>query len=285
MSLVDLHTHSCYSDGSDTPKELVDKALSLGLHAIALTDHNTTAGLDEFISYTDDKPIEAVPGCEFSVDYNGTELHILGLFIEPVHFPKVDSLLEEYNLRKEASNRNLVKALNCKGYHLDYDKIASRTPNGHINRAHIASELVDLGYGTSVRELINTLLSPEQGLYVPPKRHSAFEIIHFIHSIGAVSVLAHPFLNLDESSLRRFLTDCKDLHLDGMETSYSLYDETTAALARSIADEFGLLHSGGSDYHGKTKPDTNLGTGRGNVTVTVQNFNLLKQLSSQTKHI
>ncbi len=276
MNRIDLHAHSCYSDGSDTPKELIDKALSVGLSAIALTDHNTTAGLPEFLAYAKDKPIAAVAGCEFSTDYNGIELHILGLFIHPSQFDKVNELLEEYNKRKEESNQRLVSALVCKGYRLDYDVIASKTPNGHINRAHIASELVERGYFSSVRDTINNLLSPEQGLYIPPKRHTAFDILRFIRSIGAVSVLAHPFLNLNESELRQFLTDCKDIPLDAMETSYSLYDSVTQAIAENIADEFGLIHSGGSDYHGKTKPDTKLGSGRGNVAVTLQNFNALK---------
>ena len=137
----DLHTHSNFSDGTYSPAELIAEAARLGLSAIALTDHNTVAGLPDFMTAGQGSGVEAIPGCEFSTDYQGTELHILGLFIEPQHYATVTALLEKAQQEKERSNRNLVAALNDDGYTLDYDKICS-TCNGQINRAHIAAELV-----------------------------------------------------------------------------------------------------------------------------------------------
>ena len=274
----DLHTHSYYSDGTFSPAELVEAAEALGLGAVALTDHNTVAGLPEFLEAARDSTVEAVPGTEFSVDYGDTELHILGLFIRPEHYGAVTELLDGAKLRKEQSNINLVAALNRAGYALDYEAIRAATPGGQMNRAHIAAALTDAGYTASVQEAFKRLLTPKHGFYEPPKRPDAFETIRFIKSIGAAAVLAHPFLNLKEpSALREFLRKAVDCGLDGMETLYPLFDEERTRLAEEIAGEFGLKPSGGSDFHGKTKPDIRLGTGKGGLTVPMEYLTGLKK--------
>lgn len=264
----DLHTHSYYSDGTCSPAELVDAAEKMGLAAIALTDHNTVAGLPEFLAAAEGREVEAVPGIEFSTDYGGTELHILGLFVVPAHYPAITALLEEAKQRKEQSNIDLVAKLNRAGYALDYAAIKAGTPGGQVNRAHIAAALTELGYTASIQEAFKQLLSPKRGYYSPPQRLDAFETIRFIKSIGAVAVLAHPFLNLKTpDALREFLEQAVKCGLDGMETLYPLFDEETTRLAGEIADEFGLAHSGGSDFHGENKPDICLGTGKGSLAV------------------
>ena len=147
--ICDLHTHSIYSDGTCTPAEIIDEAIKIGLSAVALTDHNTVDGLSDFIEAACDKDIEIVPGVEFSVDYEGTELHILGLFIDPVYFEKVSALMTDVNRRKEESNIALVDSLSRAGYPLDHEAIKSKTPNGMINRSHIADAMVEKGYVSS----------------------------------------------------------------------------------------------------------------------------------------
>lgn len=264
--ICDLHTHSVFSDGTSSPKELIDEALSLGIKAIALTDHNNIGGLSEFISYAKDKDIIAVPGVEFSTDYNGTELHMLGLFIDPEHFDKVTIITDELRRQKEISTKNLVESLNNSGYLVDLEGLKEKSC-GYINRAHIAVELVESGYVSSVQEAFKTLLSKSYGLYKEPKKPDVFEIIKFIKSINAVAVLAHPFLNLNSSQLREFLSLAKPLGLDGIETVYSLYDDKTSKEASLIAKEFNLLESGGSDYHGSNKPYISLGIGKGNLKI------------------
>lgn len=262
----DLHTHSRFSDGSETPEALVEMAEKMGLKAIALTDHNTVAGLPTFVEAAWGRGVEPVPGCEFSTDYNGKELHILGLFIDPVHYATVTGLLEEAQQEKERSSQNLVEALVKAGYDLDYGAICRKT-DGQINRAHVAAALMEGGYVSSVQEAFKTLLGTEHGYYVPPKRISAYDCIGFIKSIGAVAVLAHPFLDLDEAGLRAFLPAAVEAGLDGMEAAYSKYTPETTATAMAIVKEFGILPSGGSDYHGYNKPDIALGTGRGNLQI------------------
>ena len=269
----DLHTHSCFSDGTHTPTELIRGAEEAGLGAVALCDHNTVAGLPEFLEAGKKSAVEAVPGIEFSTEYRGRELHILGLFVQPEHYGAVNELLEDALRRKEESNRALVRRLEEQGLSLDYDAIREAA-DGTVNRAVIGAYLVRCGFCGSVREAFDNWLSLERGLYVPPKRPDAFEIIRFIKSIGAVAVLAHPFLNLDADQLREFLFQAEGL--DGMEVYYAKFTDEETVLAGKIAEEFGLVKSGGSDFHGSNKPGIRLGVGKGNLRVPMDCFFELK---------
>lgn len=263
----DLHTHSVFSDGTCTPAGIIDEAEKAGLAAVALTDHNSIDGLPDFLEAAAGKAIEAIPGAEFSVDYNGTELHLLGLFIPEKQFGQVTELMAAVIRRKEESNIALAEALRGAGYAIDYYTLKNRSPSGKINRAHIAAELTRLGYTPSVKEAFDSLLKPSAGYYKEPKRPTVWEVMDFLRSIDAVPVLAHPFLNLDEGGLREFLPAAAKAGLAGMECLYSRYDAHTAELSRRMAEEFGLLPSGGSDFHGTNKPDICLGTGRGQLRV------------------
>jgi len=263
----DLHTHSIYSDGTYTPDEIIDAAVLSGLSAVALCDHNTIDGLDEFIQYAEDKKIEAVPGIEFSADYNGVEVHILGLYLPAESYVKVKKRLDSIVKAKEESNKRLVESLKRAGYDIDYTEVTERYSGAVINRSHIAVILMERGYVKSIDEAMKGILSVEGGHYVPPKRFSAMECIDFITEIGAVSVLAHPFLNLTYETLRKFLSEGKKHGLCGMECEYSTYDEETRSSAYALSDEFRLMKSGGSDFHGARKPDIALGIGKGNLKV------------------
>ncbi len=267
MKLCDLHTHTVYSDGTDTPAELVEKAEAMGLSAIALTDHNNIGGLEEFLRAAEGKQVQAVPGIEFSTDYKGTELHILGLWIQPAYYDTITQQMHEQLLQKELSNRALVERLNQAGYTLDFEKLRSQTRDGYVNRAHMATELTALGYTESVLDAFERLLSVKSGYYVPPQMLQSLDVIAWIRQMGAVSVLAHPFLNLEEAGLREFLAEAVPAGLDGMEVLYGMYDEETTRLSMALAEEFSLLKSGGSDYHGRNKPHIQLGRGRGALAI------------------
>jgi len=264
----DLHTHSHYSDGTCAPAEIIAKAAALGLSAVALTDHNTVAGLPDFLAATANQSIEAIPGVEISTEYGETELHIVGLFLSPDCFDTVTSFLDGFNQKKAESNRNLIHALNRAGYDLNYEEICRCHPEGTVNRATIAAALLEKGYVASIHNAFKGLLSKKSGYYIPPQRLSAFDAIAFLRSVGAVPVLAHPFLNLKtETALRSFLTDATPHGLGAMETIYSSFTPEMTALARQLAREFHLCESGGSDFHGDTKPHIQLGTGKGNLAV------------------
>ena len=265
--LCDLHTHSAYSDGTLSPAELLREAEKAELAAVALCDHNTVAGLPDFLEAARESAVEAVPGIEFSTEYRGRELHILGLFVEEQHYGAVNGLLEEALRRKEQSNIALVQRLREQGLPVDYWDIKAATPGGSVNRAVIGAYLVKHGCCGSMAEAFDKWLDLDRGFYVPPKRPDACETVGFIKSIGAVAVLAHPFLNLEEAELREFLAEAKGL--DGMEVYYPKFSEEQTLLAGAIADEFGLVRSGGSDFHGANKPDIQIGTGRGMLRVSL----------------
>lgn len=264
---IDLHTHSCFSDGTDTPSEIIDKAIEKGLCAIALTDHNTTGGIMELIKYAEGKSIYAIPGIEISSDYGEKELHIVGLFLKVESLPKIEELMREMNRRKTESNINLINALKADGYDIDYESVKARTEGDAFNRAHIAAHLVEKGYFEKRQDVFKSVLARNGKYYVPPKRITAIEAIRFLRSIDALPILAHPYLSLDEYELLEFLPMAKKAGLVGMETMYSTYDRETEIKAAKMAARFGLYESGGSDYHGNNKPDIELGKGRGNLQV------------------
>lgn len=265
MKYCDLHTHSDHSDGTCTPREVIALAKEAGLSAVALCDHNTVSGLPAFMAAAEG--IEAIPGTEFSTDYQGTELHILGLYIKPAHYDAVNRRAQQYLIDKEQSNIDLCAALTAAGMPLDYEKIKAATADGFVNRAVIGAEMVRLGYVESVKQAFKTMLSEKHGYYKPPKRPDAFEIIGFIKSIGAVAVLAHPFLNLNRAELEEFLPKAVEAGLDGMEVLYSKYSSEETAASYELIEKWGLLPSGGSDFHGENKPDIAIGVGRGDLKI------------------
>ena len=281
--MIDLHTHTHFSDGTYSPAELIDEAERMGLAAIALCDHNTVRGLDEFLAAAQGRNIEAVPGIEFSTDYLTSEgrvleLHMLALFVRPKHHEAINALVAQMADNKQKSNRALIKELQRHGYDITYDEVCSEA-NGNVNRAHVAAVMTRKGYTPTIQEAFAMLLNPENGLYQPPARLPVFETIKFIRSIGAVPVLAHPFLPFkdNEAGLRAFLEQAIPCGLVGMETLYSTYDKKTTALSRAIAHEYGLCESGGSDFHGERKPDIALGTGKGNLAIPYEFLNKLKE--------
>ena len=284
--MIDLHTHTHFSDGTYSPAELIDEAERMGLAAIALCDHNTIRGLDAFLEAAKYSRVQAIPAVEFSTDYRMDdgkirELHIVALFVRPAYYDDITAMVAPIAANKIKSNHALIAALQAHGCDITYDEVCAKG-HGNINRAHVAGVLTEKGYTTSIQEAFATLLAPERGLYVEPERLPVFETIKFIRSIGAVPVLAHPFLPFkdNEAGLRAFLEQAIPCGLIGMETLYSTYDEKTTALSRAIAHEYGLCESGGSDFHGERKPDIALGTGKGNLAIPYEFLERLKAFAS-----
>ena len=267
--ICDLHVHSTYSDGTCTPQQLISLAEKSGISAIALCDHNTVAGLPDFLTAGKDSPVEAVPGIEFSAEYDGCEVHILGLFIQENHYKSVQQKLRQALQWKAQSNRDLIEGMKKAGISLDYDEICAANPGGNVNRAVIGAELVRKGFCADMKDTFSRYLNESCGYFRPPRRLDAMEVIGFIKSIDAVAVLAHPFLNLEETQLRDFLRQAVLAGLDAMEVYYPKFSPQQSALAEKIAAEYGILPSGGSDFHGDNKPDIRLGTGRDNLKIPV----------------
>ena len=276
MKICDLHTHSTFSDGTFTPTELVRYAAEKGLSAVALTDHNTSKGLSEFMEAGRNYHVITVPGCEFTTDYEGTELHIVGLFFAEETWPEVEDYLELAHIAKQTSNTKMINNFRAAGYDITYEEAAALTDAEDFNRAHVARVLLAKGYVSSVKEAFDTVLKEGAGFYVPAKRLGALATIRFIKMYGAAAILAHPFLNLTYSGLTEFLPLAKEAGLDAIETRYSMFDEKTTEKAIELAQRFGLKQSGGSDFHGKAKPDIDLGNGRGTLCVPFSFYESLR---------
>ena len=275
----DLHIHSTHSDGTLTPAALIAEAKRLGL-TVALTDHNTVSGLTDFLKEACKQGVTAIPGIEISSDLGGTELHVVGLFIAPEHYAAIEKLMVRYHKLKEESNIRLIENLRHAGYAIDYASVQKRAAHSTPNRALIALELVEQGYVSSVQEAFDKLLKEKHGYYIPPERLTTAEAITFLRSIHALPVLAHPFMNLTEDALRAALPDLMEAGLVAMEVQHSTYDDETITRAKAVADEFGLLYSGGSDFHGEPKPDVRLGVGKGNLDIPDIDYENLRQRAS-----
>lgn len=274
----DLHMHSDFSDGKLSPAQLVEKAKLLQL-IIALTDHNTTQGLSQFISAAKKSGVTAVPGIELSTDYGTTEFHLVGLFISPEHYDSIENLVKEFRILKEKSNLELIENLTLAGYEIDYDQIKRQTASGNVNRAHIATYLCDTGQVESNDVAFGTILKEGNGFYFPSKHLQLSDAIRFLRSIKAVPILAHPLQTTDENTLRTLLPEMCDAGLLGMETHHSSYDDSKIRTALQIASDFSLYKSGGSDFHREDNDEgIAMGTGKGNLDIPAQFYYDLLEL-------
>ncbi len=253
----DLHTHSNVSDGTFTPSQLVELAKQTN-RVIALTDHNTVAGLPEFMSLAQTIGVTAVGGVELSTEYEGKELHLLGLFVSQPYYDTIENWTQDFRMRKQISNRQTIERLRKGGYVMDYDDIIQR--NGlYINRAHIADALCRGGYVASIKEAFDTLLGEEHGYYIPPVRPSFFDALDFLRQVKTIPVLAHPLKDMEDKPLCRLLEKAVPKGLVGMEIYHSSYTEAQSKTAAEIAKTYALLPSGGSDFHGNRKANIPFG--------------------------
>ncbi len=275
----DLHTHSNYSDGTYTPTMLVKKAKALGIKALALTDHNTSDGLKEFMEAGKQNDLITVPGCEFSTEFDGKEVHIVGLFFREKYWAEINDFVELMHLAKRNSNVVMIENLQKLGYKITYEEALALTDGSDFNRAHVAKLLMSKGYTGSVAEAFDGLLKAGNGIYTPAKKITSIAAIRFIKVYGAVSVIAHPLLNLTYKEMLKFLPQAKEAGLDAIETCYTEFDEEMTSMAKLMAEKFELLESGGSDFHGDNKPGIALGSGRNNLYVPYEFYEKLRAIA------
>lgn len=275
--MVDLHTHSFFSDGEASPEALAAEAV--GRNAVlALTDHNTVKGLPSFLE-TGGYGENLVAGIEFSTAVCGCSLHILGLFIDERYFDETEKQASFYRKNKRESNILLAEKLKKAGFAVSYAEAEALCPAGNVNRAVFGELLMQKGYVASVEEAINGILSKEREYYVPASKPDSRDVIKFLRSINAVPVLAHPLCNHSFEKLLTIIPLLKRAGLAGMETLHSQYDSRQTAQAERLREKFSLLASGGSDYHGKRKPDISLFTGKGSLSVPDEYFIDLKKFN------
>lgn len=266
---IDLHVHSCCSDGTDRPAELVKLARQAGLTALALTDHDTINGLSEFIAASAGlENFTAVPGVEISSRYGARELHILGLFIDYTS-PRLLAFLDQLRQERLERARTMAVRLASLGYPLDVETLFSG-PNGDaVGRPHFATMLVENYQFTTVAEVFDTLLKRGAPAYVARRLPDPLKVIQEIHACGGMAIWAHPIYreSRERSWARRVLRHLVPAGLDGVEAYYTSFAPEQTRILLQLAEEFQLAVTGGSDYHGSRHPEIALGCGYGNLAV------------------
>ncbi|OCC16475.1 putative metal-dependent phosphoesterases (PHP family) [Dissulfuribacter thermophilus] len=279
METCDLHTHTTASDGSDSPKDLVKLATEVGLKAISITDHDTIEGLDEAISMGNALGINVIPGVELSVIAPKGNMHILGYFIrqDSEHLKATLGIVQQARANR---NPKIIKKLNELGIPISLEMLEQLSKGGQIGRPHFARALVELGAVKNVQEAFEKYLKRGAKAYVPKSVLSPEEAIETIHMAGGLAVLAHPFSLKCENitELKGIVEGLVERGLDGMECYYSEHSPSFTQSLIELANSFGLVVTGGTDYHGKAKPYIHLGRGKGNLSIP---YDCVKDLNNR----
>lgn len=268
MGFVDLHVHSNASDGTFSPSQVVELANNAGLDAFALTDHDTTAGVPEALEKGRDLNIEVIPGIEVSSSFDGTEIHILGLFVNSDD-PVLAAMLEKMRISRDRRNEKMLENLAADGISFTKEEICGDNPDTIITRAHIAHALVAKGICSGMDQAFKKYLQ-YGGRYCPQKEHlSPEEVVKTLISNGAFVALAHPFqYKFGDKKTEELIAHMADLGMKGLEVYHSSNNKLESMKLQEMAIRHHLLPTGGSDFHGGNKPDISIGTGRGGLRVS-----------------
>ena len=281
MPDIDLHTHSTASDGTFSPAELIAEAKRAGLSALALTDHDTTNGLEEAMDAGRRLELEVIPGCELSVDYPKGQMHIVGLWL-PVKPKILTEKLIYLRERRHSRNERIIQALQGAGIDIDYQDVKDLAGEASIGRPHIARILMDKGAVKDIQQAFDIYIGPQGKAYVPKDKLTPEVAIDILNREGATVILAHPFtLEISESQLRRELVRLKELGLHALEAHYPEHTPGQTTLYLQLCREYDLLVSGGSDFHGSVKPDILLGRGRSNLSLPYDLVQAMKDRRQQ----
>lgn len=277
--MVDLHVHSIFSDGSYSPRELVEYALTHDISAFALTDHDTVAGLPQALfcakelsgrvceANPEGKTVEVIPGIEFSTEYEGRDIHIVGLYINYTD-ERFTRHLEDFVASREARNEKICSLLTEHGVPVTYSAIKTRFPGAVITRAHYARFLLEEGYVKSMSEAFDRYVGDHAPCFIPREKVSPAQAVSLIRAVGGIPVLAHPTLyHMSLERLKGLVASLKEAGLLAIEGIYSTYSVSETREMQAIAKEFGLAISGGSDFHGDNKPGLHFGTGYGKLYI------------------
>jgi len=276
MKFVDLHVHSTASDGSFTPTEVVNLANDAGLTAIALTDHDTIAGISEAITAAESLDLQVVPGVELSCIYKEKELHILGLYIDHTS-ESLNTYLAETARKRAARNEEMVAAFQADGFDLTMDDLILGNPKTIITRAHFARALCNKGYVSSPDQAFKKYLNPDRPYYRKRAVITPEEAIRAIRNAGGFPVLAHPCqYKFGWNETEELILSLRELGLGGLECYHSSNNQYESGKLRVLADKHALAVTGGSDFHGAAKPDIQIGVGRGGLRVSAEYLDTIK---------
>lgn len=275
--LIDLHTHSNASDGTDTPAELVKKAKQANLSALALTDHDTLAGLPEAIAASRELGMEFIPGCEIAVASEYGEIHLLGLWVKPDD-TELNLALDTMLSARSKRNKAIVEKLQELGVNLKYADLENPAAGESIGRPHIAKALQTLGVVDSQREAFSKYLGRKSPAYVARELPSPERGVRLLRDAGATVAWAHPMLlRAPQEWVENTLEMLVRSGLEAIEAYHSEHSAEDSRFCVELASRHDLLLSGGSDYHGGAKPGIALGSGKGGLRVALWVLEKLKQ--------
>jgi 3',5'-nucleoside bisphosphate phosphatase len=268
--VIDLHSHSTISDGTDSPAEVVALGAAAGLAALALTDHDTLDHLPEARAAAHARGLRLVPGCEISCELDGRapgSMHLLVYFVDETPGPLRDRLGGLQAGRAER-NDQILESLRSHGIDITLDEVLAKAGPGSVGRPHIAGVLMEKGYVGSIQEAFDRWLAKGQSAYFERVRLRPEESIELAHASGGVTVVAHPgSLDLEPGPLDELVGFLAAAGLDGLECEYGRYTPEERTAYAELAARHGLAVTGGSDYHGENKPDLQIGVGRGDLAV------------------
>lgn len=281
MSRIDLHLHTTHSDGSLRPSDVLALAKQANVSALAITDHDITTGIPEALAAGQALGIEVIPGVEIS-SFDGTsELHILGYFVQ---WDEPDFNRRLAQLRESRHRRNplIIQRLREAGLNVTYDEVRALAGTESVGRPHIAQLLMQKKYVTSAKEAFDRYLADGRAAYVARELPSPVEAIKWINDGKGVAVLAHPtWIKQSGEGLGACVTALKEAGLGGVEVHYSTHTKSQTSRYLELARRLDLLITGGSDFHGITKPDIDVGIGRGNLKVNPRLLAPLKDAAAR----
>lgn len=256
MKDVDLHMHSTASDGALSPRKLAQAAWEKGLHYVALTDHDTLAGQEEFLSEARRLGLHCTSGVEFNVEYDG-EMHILAYGVNLDH-PALLALTHLMEHNRETRARAMTAQLVKKGYAIDIARVEEIAGDGSIGRPHIARALVEKGYAPDVEQAFLDFLNPGKPGFLPRIKIPVSSAMETIQEAGGLAVLAHPKLTF-HADFPALFRQLKDLGLAGVEAFYPAHTDQEVAYFLNLAHSLGLFVTQGSDFHGEVRKHSQLG--------------------------
>jgi 3',5'-nucleoside bisphosphate phosphatase len=252
---ADLHLHTCFSDGTYTPEELVSEAQRVGLQAIALTDHDTTEGCGRAAVACAAAGLEFVVAAELTAEVDGTELHLLGYYLDPEH-AALQASFAKFQAVRQQRIRDMVEKLNALGIRLQADTVLNLANCRAPGRPHVARALVAAGYCRSLDEAFDRYLKKGKPAWAPKYKMSAVDAIALVQQAGGLAVLAHPGLSRADELVPQLVA----AGLDGIECFHSKHSPATTEYYLQVAEHHHLLVTGGSDCHGLNKGKPLIGT-------------------------
>jgi len=265
MNFIDLHCHTTASDGRMSPTELVRFAASLALRVIAVTDHDSTEGVVEALTEAKRYGLEVIPGVELSCDVAEGELHMLGYFVDPVD-PAFQAELTRLREGRVGRAQRMVQRLTELGYPISFQRVQELAGDGAMGRPHVAQALLEAGHIANRAEAFDRFIGRNGPAYVPRPRLSPTDAVHLVRSVGGLPVFAHPFIVRQDGSTTELIPIAASLPeltaagLAGLEAYYPRYRPTHTDRLLALARQYGLLVTGGSDFHGVESAGAALGS-------------------------